>query len=94
MASDGRNARILLERPPRRSEGMQVKISSTLTEECMERVQFEVENEFAKDKGKSEQSITAILLLMQELMLVYRDAFGEQCSFQLEVRPGHTPMVL
>ena len=86
MASDGRNARILLERLPRRSEGMQVKISSTLTEECMERVQFEVENGLAKDRGKSEQSITAILLLMQELMLVYRDAFGEQCQFRLEGR--------
>ena len=62
---------------------MQVKEDFTLTAENVDHVRGEIERELAKDKGTTEQRVTAVLLLMQELLLVYRDAFGEQCECQV-----------
>ena len=60
--------------------------SRALTRENIEQAQDEVRGELAQEKGMTEQRITAIVLLMQELMLVYQDAFGEQSQFKIECR--------
>ena len=60
--------------------------SSVLTIEGIKQARDEMKDELAKDAGTTEQGTTAVLLLVQELMLVYRDAFGEQCPFQIESR--------
>lgn len=63
-----------------------MKEISTLTLESIEAMRDKVEHELTKDKGVSEQRVSTILMLMEELMLVYRGAFGEQCPLQLESR--------
>jgi len=63
-----------------------MKETSALTLESIEATRDKVEHELTKDKGISEQRVSTILMLMEELMLVYRSAFGEQCPFQLESR--------
>ncbi len=60
-----------------------MKESSTLTLESIEAITNKVKRELAKDKGASEQRISSVLLLMEELMLVYRNALGEQCEFKI-----------
>ena len=54
---------------------MPMKESLMLDKESIEHVQDEVTNVLAKDKAITEQRITAVALLVQELMLVYRREF-------------------
>ena len=72
---------------------MQVKESSTLTTECMERVQNEIRGELAKEKGPAKRHVASVMMLVQELLLVYRNAFGEQCQFRIESFKGHAARV-
>lgn len=61
-----------------------MKESSALSTENAEHILDMVKDEICKDKGTSEQRTTSLLLLMQEIMAVYRKAFGEQCPFEIK----------
>ena len=61
-----------------------MKETSTLTLESIEAIRDKIEHELTKDKAIAEQRVSTILMLMEELMLVYRNAYGEQCTFHLE----------
>ena len=67
-----------------------MKENSTLTMELIENVHDEAKLELSEDKGKSEQRVTAVLLLIQEIMLAYRKAFGENCPCKVESRKHRT----
>ena len=60
-----------------------MKETCTLALDHIERIQDEVKLELSKDKGSDEQRITAAVLLMQEIMFAYRNAFGEQCQIEV-----------
>ena len=64
-------------------EGMKMKETCTLAKEHLERAANKIELELSKDKGSDEQHIAAVVLLMQEIMLAYRKAFGEQCKLEV-----------
>jgi len=55
-----------------------------LAREHIERVLDRVERDISKEKGADEQHNAAILQLMQEIMLAYRKAFGEQCQLKVK----------
>ena len=61
-----------------------MKETCTLALESIEAIRDKVEHELTKDKAIAEQRVSTILMLMEELMLVYRNAYGEQCTFHLE----------
>ena len=61
-----------------------MKESSTLTMESIDHALELIRGEISKDKGITEQRITAVLMLMQELMLTYRSAFGEQSELEVK----------
>ena len=68
---------------------MQMNSSFTLTIEGIKQAWDEMKNELSKDRGFTEQSITAVLLIAQEIILFYRNAFGEQRQFRVESRTKH-----
>ena len=64
--------------------------TSTLTMESIKQISEKVKREVSKDRGITEQRITAVLMLMQELMMTYREAFGEQCEMKTRSAKSRT----
>ena len=60
-----------------------MKETCTLSKEDVKRIQDRVEQQFFKEKGADEQRIAAAMLLVQEVILAYRKAFGEQCQLEM-----------
>lgn len=67
-----------------------MKESSTLTTENISHVLELAKEEISKERGITDQRITAIILLMQECMLAYQNAFGEHCKLEVKSAKSRT----
>ena len=67
-----------------------MKESSTLATKDVERILGMVKSEINKDKGTTETRATSLLLFVQEIIAVYRKAFGEQCPFEIKSYTSRT----
>ncbi|MBQ9001378.1 MAG: ABC transporter ATP-binding protein [Eggerthellaceae bacterium] len=61
------------------------EVSATLAMEGIEDILVIFKRELAKDTGITEQRTTDFMLLIEELMAVYRGAFGESCPIRAKV---------